>query len=401
MLNFERLDWLLSLFRDPEEKLWPYVFAMGFIFMLRASRSIMSFNRESESNIMAVRICMVIPFLLSRAMIYYGPQSDILVKSFARRNSPESSMIRVERRDRLLGLFGDPVEKLWPFVFAMGFIFILRASRSIMSFNQESESNIMVVRICMVSPIHLSRAMIYYGPQSDIQVKSFARRNSPESSMIRFVRRDRLLCLFVDPVEKLWSFVFAMGFIFFLSASHQIMSLDRASESNVMAVRICMGIPFQLLIAMIYYKPQSDRRVKFLARRNSPESSMFNFERLDRLLSLFGHPEEKLWSFVFAMGFIFILRASRSIMSFNQESESTIMAVRICMVSPFLLSRAIIYYGPQSDIQAKIFAHWNSPKSSMINFERRDRLLGLFGDPVEKLWSFVFAMGYIFFLRAS
>jgi len=96
------------------------------------------------------------------------------------------------------------------------------------------------------------------------------------------------------------------------------MSLDRASKSNVMAVRICMGNPFQLLIAMIYYWPQSDMRVKTLAHRNSPESSMLNFERRDRLLSLLGDPEEKLWPFVFAMGFIFILRASRYIMSFNQ-----------------------------------------------------------------------------------
>ena len=128
--------------------------------------------------------------------------------------------------------------------------------------------------------------------------------------MINFERRDRLLGLFGDLVEKLWSFVFAMGFIFFLRASQQIMSLDRASESNVIAVRICMGIPFQLLIAMIYYGPQSDIRDKTLARRNSPESSMLNFERRDRLLSLFRDPEEKLWSFVFAMGFIFILSAS-------------------------------------------------------------------------------------------
>ena len=42
---------------------------------------------------MVVRIFVVIPFLLSSAMIYYGPQSDIRVKCFARRNSPESSMI--------------------------------------------------------------------------------------------------------------------------------------------------------------------------------------------------------------------------------------------------------------------------------------------------------------------
>jgi len=115
-----------------------------------------------------------------------------------------------------------------------------------MSFNQESESNVMAVRICVVSPFLLSRAMIYYGPQSDIRVKSFSRRNSPEFSMINFERRDKLLGLFGDPVEESWSFEFAMGFCFSLRASQQIMSLDRASESNFMAVRICMGIPFQL-----------------------------------------------------------------------------------------------------------------------------------------------------------
>jgi len=219
--------------------------------------------------------------------------------------------------------------------------------------------------------------------------------------MLNFEHRDRLLALLGDPMEKLWSFAFAMGFIFILRASQQIMSLDEASESNVMAVRICVVIPFQLLIAMIYYSPQSDIRVKTLARRNSPESSMLNFERRDRLLSLLGDPEEKLWPFVFAMGFIFILRASRYIMSFNRESESNVIAVRICVVSPFLLSRAMISYGPQSDIRDKCFARRTSPKSSMINFERCNRLLGLFGDPVEKLWSFVFAMGLIFFLRAS
>ena len=63
---------------------------------------------------MAVRVCVVSPFLLSRAMIYYGPQSDIRFKSFARRNSPESSMINFERHDRLLSLFGDPEETYGP-----------------------------------------------------------------------------------------------------------------------------------------------------------------------------------------------------------------------------------------------------------------------------------------------
>ena len=85
------------------------------------------------------------------------------------------------------------------------------------------------------------------------------------------------------------------------------MSFDRASDSNVMAVRICLGIPFQLLIAMIYYGPQSDIRVKTFARKNSCGSSMLNYERRDRLLALFGDRMEILWAFVYAMGFIFIL----------------------------------------------------------------------------------------------
>ena len=126
------------------EKLWSFVFAMGFIFFLRASQQIISFNQESESNVMAVRICVVSPFKLLISMIYYGPQSDIRVKTFAPRNSSGSSMLNFECRDRLLGLFGDPVEKLWSFVYAMGFIFFLRASRYIMSFNRESETNVMV-----------------------------------------------------------------------------------------------------------------------------------------------------------------------------------------------------------------------------------------------------------------
>ena len=78
--------------------------------------------------------------------------------------------------------------------------------------------------------------MIYYGPQADMRVKTLARRTLPEFSMLNFEQRDRLLALLGDPVEKLWSFVFAMGFIFFLRVFQQIMSLDRASESNVIAV---------------------------------------------------------------------------------------------------------------------------------------------------------------------
>ena len=118
-----------------------------------------------------------------------------------------------------------------------------------------------------------------------------------------------------------------------------------------------------------------------------PESYMLNFECCDRLPALFGDPEEKLWPFVFAMGFIFNLRASQYIMSFDRASKPNIMAVRICGGIPFQILGTMIYYGAQSDIRVKTFARWNSPESYMLNFVHRDRLPALFGDPEEKLWS--------------
>ena len=70
----------------------------------------------------------------------------------------------------------------------------------------------MAVRIC--GAFHLSSAMIYYGAQLDIRVKTFARRNSQESSLLNFECLDRLPNLFEDSSEKFWSFEFMTGFIF-------------------------------------------------------------------------------------------------------------------------------------------------------------------------------------------
>ena len=75
-----------------------------------------------------------------------------------------------------------------------------------------------------------------------------------------------------------------------------------------MAIRICGGIPFQLLSTMIYYGAQSDIRVKTFARRNLPESSLLNFECLNRF--------------------------------------SKVMVVRIYVGIPYQLLSAMIYYGP-------------------------------------------------------
>jgi len=119
----------------------------------------------------------------------------------------------------------------------------------------------MIAPICVGIPFQLSSAVIYYGPQSDIRVKTFARRNFLESSLLYSECLNRFPDLCGDPEERLWPFEFAMGFIFQQRASLYIINIYRTFETKFMAVRICVGIPFPLLSAMIYYRAQSDIRV--------------------------------------------------------------------------------------------------------------------------------------------
>jgi len=144
----------------------------------------MCFNRTSESKVMLVRICVGIPFQLSNAMIYCGAQLDIRVKTFVLRNLPESSLLHSECLNRFSSLCGNLEERLWPFEIVMGFIFQQRASQYIINISRTSASKVMVVRICVGIPFQLSSAMIYYGTQSNIRVKTFARRNLSESSLL-------------------------------------------------------------------------------------------------------------------------------------------------------------------------------------------------------------------------
>ena len=222
---------------------------MSFIFQQRASQYTININQTSASKVMVVRICVGIPYQLSSAMIYYKAQSDIRVKTFARHNFLESSLLNSECLNRFLALCGDLKERLWPFIFAMGFIFQQRASQYIININRISASNVMVVRICVGIPYQLSGAMIYHGAQSDIRVKTFARRNLLECSLLNSECFDRLLNLFGDSGGMLWSLEFMMDFIFQLRACQYIMSFKTTSESKVMIVRICMDIPCQLLTA--------------------------------------------------------------------------------------------------------------------------------------------------------
>ena len=147
----------------------------------------------------------------------------------------------------------------------------------------------MVVRICMGIPYQLPSTMVYYATQSDIRVKTFARQNLPESSLLNSECLISFPALCEDPEERLWPFVFVMASVF-NNERLNIINIYRTSKSKVMVVRIHVGIRFPLSSTMIYYGAQSDRLVKTSARRNLPESSLFIYGCLNRFPAICGDP---------------------------------------------------------------------------------------------------------------
>jgi len=117
-----------------------------------------------------------------------------------------------------------------------------------------------------------------------------------------------------------------------------------------MAGRFCGGIPFQLSSTIIYYGAQLDIRVNFCPSEFA-RVFLLNYECLNRFSALYGDPEERLWPFVFAMGFIFQQRASQYIININRTCVSKVMVVQICVGIPYQHSSAMIYYGPHSEIR--------------------------------------------------
>ena len=126
---------------------------------------------------------------------------------------------------------------------------------------------------------------------------------------------------------------------------------NQISESKVMVVWIWLRLPCSILSVLIYYRPQSNIRVKSYDRLNFLGTSLFNFESLDILwpsikhscqklssLNLFvaslfnfecldilwvliGHPSQKLSPSQFSRSFHFQFQTSQYIMGLNRTSE--------------------------------------------------------------------------------
>ena len=114
---------------------------------------------------------------------------------------------------------------------------------------------------------------------------------SRELPLLNFESLDILCALIRHSSEKLWEFEFLESF--------------RRSISSV----------------SIHYIAESDIRVKRYDHLNSRELLVINFEHLDILCTLIGHPCEKLWPFEFSRASVVQFRASRYILHLNRTSE--------------------------------------------------------------------------------
>ena len=104
---------------------------------------------------MAIRICLVLPCLISGILIHYAFESDIRVKSYDHLNFLRASVVQ-----------------FW-------------VSQYIIGLNRTFESKFMAVRIFLMHPCLISSISIYYFPESDIRVKSYDHLNFLRASTVQ------------------------------------------------------------------------------------------------------------------------------------------------------------------------------------------------------------------------
>ena len=157
------------------------------------------------------------------------------------------------------------------------------------------------------------------------------------------------------------------GLPFIFLAFQYIMGINWTSQSLVVVIWICQELPCLILSFWIYYKGQLGILVKNYGRLNLPRASLFDFECFDILWASIGNPNQKFWQFEFALGFLFKYLGLWDIMALTRAFQSKV-AVWICpWLSCSILSVAI-YDGPQSSIKVKSYGRFNLLKASFFYF---------------------------------
>ena len=188
--------------------------------------------------------------------------------------SRELPLFNFERLNILCAWIGHPSEKLWPFQFLECF----HCSISCISIYDAPESDI---RVKIYDHLNFSRASVVQFQASRYlmclnrtsECKVMTISISREIPLFNFARLDMWCSWIGPPCDNLWPFEFLKASVVQFQASRYIMRLNRTSEWKVMTIWISRELP------------------------------LFNFKCLGMLHHWIGHPNEKLWPFVFLESF--------------------------------------------------------------------------------------------------
>ena len=270
-------------------------FSRASVVQFQASRYIVGLNHTSESIVIAVWICLRLPFLILSSLIYYAPESNIWVKSYDNLSCSRASVVQFQASRYIICLNWTSVSKVmvvWiclvipsliPRIsiyyahkshirvktydhssFSRAFIFQFQASRYIIGLNRTSESKVMAIWICLVFPCLIFRISLYYAPESNIWVKIYVQLNFWRASVVQ------------------------------LQASRYIIELIHMSESKVKAVCNCVALPYLISSILIYYVSESDFWAKCYDQLNSPRAFVDQFQACWYIIGLNRKTESKV-----------------------------------------------------------------------------------------------------------
>ena len=216
----------------------------------------------------------------------------------------------------------------------------------------------MVVWICRELTCSISSVLIYYEPESEIRVKSYGHLNFSIASMRHFQAFQNIVGLTHTSKTKLWLFEFSESFRVKFWPFPYIMHLNQHPREMLWQFELLESFHCSLFNISKYHAPHRYTWVKSHNCLNFLRASVYNFESLDILWALIGHPSETLWPFEFLESFY---------------------------CSFFSIS---IYHGPHTYTWVKSYGRLNFPRAFVFNFELLDILWAGIGDPSEKLRPF-------------
>jgi len=172
--------------------------------------------------------------------------------------------------------------------------------------------------------------------------------------MFNFERLDILYAWIEHLSESYDHMSLLRGSIVIFREARYIIGLNRAYQSKVLAIWICVVLPGLISSISIYYAPESNIRVKSYDHLNFTRASIVQF------------------------------RASQYIFGLNRTSESKVLAVWIILVLWCLISSISIYYMPESDLRVKCFDHMSFRELPLLYFKSLNILLAWIGHPSQK-----------------